>query len=216
MKLRLKESDSWNFCLIFSRKLSQRSSCTLTRFVVIHPLHLYKTPSQANKPPPLLSTYHTFCCIYATKCVDRSKRHDVRFNWKPLSMSNSVGQTFNPNNTCPGNQFLNMYGGSALGSGKFFGSCLLILFSVQKNFSSLLSYFQIVRQQFSLGHVKEIFELEPEDEVNKQPSGTFCAWEKSISLVDRVWRPRGILNAFWLYLLSPAAISRVWFTDGLW
>ena len=68
-----------------------------------------------------------------------------------------------------------MYGGSALGSGKLFGSCLLILFGVQKNFSSLLSYFQIVRQQFSLGHVKEIFELEPEDEENKQPSGTFCA-----------------------------------------
>ena len=97
--------------VIFSRKLSQRCSCTLTRFVVIDPLHLYKTPSQANKPPPLLSTYHTFCCIYATKCVDRSTRHDVRFNWKPLSMSNSVGQTFNPNNTtCPGNQFLKAQG----------------------------------------------------------------------------------------------------------
>ena len=152
--------------------------------------------------------------IHATWCqIQLETTFNVKLSWTNVQSKQSQlaqGISFSRQKA------YNMYGGSALGSGKFFGSCLPILFGVQKNFSSLLSYFQIVRQQFSLGHVKEIFELEPEDEEKKQPSGTFCAWEKSISLVDRVWRPRGILNAFWLYLLSPAAISRVWFTDGLW
>ena len=196
MKLRLKENYIRNFCFIFQKAF------------------------------PMVYMYSgDICCDWSTAFIyvqqnvsDRCTCHDVRFNWKPLSnqmvaMSNSVWQTFNPNNQ--NNQLLNMYGvgGSALISEKL--SCLLILFGVHK-FSRLS--FDISKKWDGMSVLamwKKYSNLSQKTK-KKQTCESFFASEKS-SLVDRLWSLEVLKTCqIPLCLWSPAAMSRVWFRDGLW